>query len=215
MKKLIGSLVALTLASSAMVQAEVSGNIGVVSDYYYRGTNLGDAGVYGGLDYEQGGFFAGTWLIDDGGEAGGNDGLEADFYVGYGQEVNEDVSWSVSYTRFTYTYGEQFEHEIGGSVSASGFSVDVATGEVDPGYDGETSDYKVFQLGYSKDALGVTVGAFRPEDSEGDYEWAEFSVGGELAEGIEASFAIGRKRMDDAETDGYMYLDVSKSFDLF
>ena len=68
MKKLalLASSATLAAAVSLPTQAEVSANAGFVSDYYFRGANLGDGGVYGGLDYEQGGFFAGTWWIDDG-----------------------------------------------------------------------------------------------------------------------------------------------------
>lgn len=213
MKKLLGSFIALALASSAAVQAEVSGNIGYVSDYYFHGTNLGDGGVYAGLDYENSGFFAGAWGIDD--AHAGNDGAEVDFYAGYGQDVSEELSWSVAYTRYTYTYTEAFEHEVGANISVSGFSFDYVSGEADPGYDGDTTEFQKYIANYSQGAYGVTVGAVRPEDSDSDYEWVEFSISGELVEGIEASFNFGRKKADGEDTDGYMYLDISKSFDLF
>ncbi|WNO09010.1 TorF family putative porin [Teredinibacter sp. KSP-S5-2] len=197
---------------SGVAQAEVTGNIGVVSDYYFRGVNLGDAGVYAGLDFAKNGFFAGTWWIDDGTE--GNDGMEADFYGGYGMEYEQGFSWSIGYSRYTYTYTNDYEHEVGLNLSYGDFSLDLVTGEDDDdGADAASYDALIFS--YSYKFLGFTAGAFRPEDSADDYEWAEISVSGELIEGIDATFSIGAASFDNRDTDGYMVLDISKSFELF
>ena len=61
-KSILASAIA---ASSAVAVAEVSMTVGMVSDYVYRGTSLGDAGAYGSIDYASGGFYAGIWAISD------------------------------------------------------------------------------------------------------------------------------------------------------
>ena len=59
------NLASAIAASSAVAVAEVSMTVGMVSDYVYRGSSLGDAGAYGSLDFASGGFYAGIWAISD------------------------------------------------------------------------------------------------------------------------------------------------------
>ena len=58
MKKMTKLAAAIALASGAMSfqtsAVELSANAGFVTDYYFRGANLGDAGAYGGLDADLG-----------------------------------------------------------------------------------------------------------------------------------------------------------------
>ena len=68
MKKTLSSLslVAATLASlgvAAPASAELSATGGLVSEYYFRGVGLGDAGAYGSLDYSVAGFTLGKRLL--------------------------------------------------------------------------------------------------------------------------------------------------------
>lgn len=238
MKKLalLASSATLAAAVSLPTQAEVSANAGFVSDYYFRGANLGDGGVYGGLDYEQGGFFAGTWWIDDGTE--GNDGLETDFYLGYGMEHGDSFAWSVAYNRYEYTYTSDFEHEIVlglgfGPVSfelVKGVDDDEANtyvtddaGTVVLDADGmailvreDQEDYTVFTASFEHGAFGVTVGYYEMDDvDDSEYTWLEGSFGGEIVAGVEGSINLGIKSDEEEGGDeGYMYLDISKSFDL-
>jgi len=218
MKKLalLASAGALALTASLPSQAEVSATAGFVSDYYFRGGNLGDGGAYGSLDFESGGFFAGTWWIDDATE--GNDGLETDFYLGYGGETDA-FSYGIAYNRYEYTYVTSFEHEVVLSVGAGPVAFDLVLGEADPNTDGsEAADYTAYIFGYSQGAFGLTVGYREFDDIDNsDVTWYEASFGGELVAGIEASINVGISSDSEeagAQDDGYMYLDFSKSFDL-
>ena len=56
--------------------------IDIANDYYFRGIFQNSSSASGGLDYEQNGFYAGTWTADVG------DGLEVDGYFGYGGEID-------------------------------------------------------------------------------------------------------------------------------
>ncbi len=66
-----GLLASLLMVTSA-AQADWSANLGFASEYYYRGIFQESTSANGGLDYSNGGFYAGTWAADVG------DGLEVD-----------------------------------------------------------------------------------------------------------------------------------------
>ena len=205
-------LLAITSTMSLTANAGASANVGFVSDYYFRGVNLGDAAVYAGADYEAGGFFAGTWWIDDG--DGGNDGLETDFYFGYGMEF-DFASWSVGYNRYEYTYTSNYEDEIQVLLGAGVFSLELTTGEAHDEESIPTADweYTHFAIGASGDVFGVTLGSTEfDDDPDGSYDYIEFSAGGEVA-GFDVSLAIGDASYDIGDPEPYMYLDISKSFD--
>ena len=83
--------------SASHANAEVSYNIGYASEYYYRGILQKSSSGSAGVDFEQGGFYLGTWAADVG------DGLEVDLYGGYGVETDAGVSMSVGFTGYYYT----------------------------------------------------------------------------------------------------------------
>jgi uncharacterized protein (TIGR02001 family) len=228
MKKLLPlSVAAATIASSlaltspAYAQGALSANVGFLSDYYFRGVNLGDAGAYAGVDYEHSGFYAGTWWVDDGGAAG-NDGMETDFYFGYGHEFESGFSAGIGYTRYDYTYSSDYEHEINLSVGFGQFSLDYAKGsDEDIGKHGAKdmdTDYDFVTLSWSGEIFGVLIGSYDADSDieEADYNYAELSASGEIVAGIDASFIVGIKSDEgdgSGTDDGYMVVDLSKSFD--
>lgn len=108
----------------AVTMADVSANVGMVSDYLYRGIYQTDASASAGLDYEnENGFYAGTWGADVG------DGVEADLYFGYGSGIG-DFSWGVGYTGYYYTDGfDDTYTEINLGIGYGMFSLDFASGE--------------------------------------------------------------------------------------
>lgn len=96
-----------TLLASALVgasvaaHAEFSGNIGVTSEYFYRGASqsLGDAAVSGGLDYaSDSGFYLGTWASTLGSDSFA--GTEIDFYVGFGG--GDMIAYDFGYVYYYY-----------------------------------------------------------------------------------------------------------------
>ena len=73
--------VPFAVASESAVAEEgssVSYNVGYMSDYWYRGVFQSESAVSFGADYENGGFYLGTWWADV------DTGLEHDYYAGYG-----------------------------------------------------------------------------------------------------------------------------------
>ena len=205
---LAASVLAATAGVSAPVMADLSANAGFVSDYYYRGKTLGDAAMYAGADYESGGFYAGVWAIDDGNT--GNNGLEYDVYLGYGMDLG-GVSVSVGYTDYSYTANSDSETEYNLSVGLGAFSLDYADGE-----DNNTTeadyDYEFYSLSWGGEVFGAVVGSYDGDNDE-DYNYVELSASGEVS-GLDVTATIGTKDEDGSDEDGYMILDISKSFDL-
>jgi uncharacterized protein (TIGR02001 family) len=105
------SIYAIALALAAPVlpgvaHADLSFNIGAVTDYRYRGisqTRVKPA-IQGGLDWSGGGFYAGAWAstikwIEDVGE---DASYELDLYGGYKGSITKDVGFDVGALRYLY-----------------------------------------------------------------------------------------------------------------
>ena len=131
MKALKTAIFAATMMSGATamaaeVAAEVSGNVAIGSDYFFRGVDqAGGEALSGGFDVGfENGFYVGTWAssVDFSG------GLELDYYAGYGGSIYEDVSYDVGYLYYGYPQGpktEEFE-EIYASISAGDATLGLA-----------------------------------------------------------------------------------------
>ena len=111
MKALKTVIFAATLMSGATAMAaEVSGNVAIGSDYFFRGIDQsGGEALSGGFDVGfESGFYVGTWAssIDFSG------GLELDYYAGYGGSFSDEVSYDIGYLYYGYPQGpssEEFE----------------------------------------------------------------------------------------------------------
>ncbi|NEV62699.1 TorF family putative porin [Thiorhodococcus minor] len=97
----------------------VSANIGVVSNYIWRGQTQTDnqPAVQGGLDYaHESGFSAGTWLSNV--NFGDDTNYEWDIYAGFGGAINDDLSYDLSVVYYAYPDGRDTDFaEIGASAS--------------------------------------------------------------------------------------------------
>ena len=109
MKKLYRLLTVLVVAfgglgTAQVATADVSYNVGYVSEYYFRGILQKSSSASAGIDYEEGGFYIGAWGADVG------DGIEYDIYLGYGIETEAGLSASLGFTTYQYT-GDTFDDE--------------------------------------------------------------------------------------------------------
>lgn len=107
MKKTLIALAAVAAtAVPAIAQADLAFNVGAVTDYRYRGisqTRLKPA-LQGGVDYTNGGFYAGAWgstikWIKDG---GGDANVEIDLYGGYKGEITKGLGYDVGLLAYVY-----------------------------------------------------------------------------------------------------------------
>jgi uncharacterized protein (TIGR02001 family) len=198
-----GVLVGL-LTVTGVAQADWSANLGYASEYHYRGILQKNSSANGGIDYEAGGFYAGTWAADVG------DGLEVDLYGGYGADVG-DVSLSVGFTCYYYTgdFDDTYQ-EINLGAGFGLLSLDVAVGQYD-NFTGPTADYTYYALTLEKDGFYGKYAGFG-QDFDGEY--FEFGYGATVAEidlGLALIFA-NDDLVGDAEES--IVFTISKSFDL-
>lgn len=206
MKTLIKTvLVGTLLAASSMAQAQWSANIGYASEYHFRGILQKNSSASGGVDYESGGFYAGTWAADVG------DGLEVDGYFGYGTTVGE-VDLSVGYTGYFYTgdFDDTYQ-EINLGAGFGMLSLDVAVGQYE-NFTGPTLDYTYYALSIENEAgLYATFAGFS-QDADGEY--LELGYGTTVADidlGVALIFANDDLVGDDEES---LIFTIGKSFDL-
>jgi len=209
-KKVLAALAVTTIGiAPTAAMAELSANIGWVSEYLYRGIYQEDSSASAGLDFESdNGFYAGTWGADVG------DGLEADAYFGY--SGGDEFTYSIGYTGYFYT--DDFDdtyNEVNLGIGYGMFALDVAVGEWDgfgtsqnytftsvtiapevgPYYKygsfGDDFDGDYFELGYGFDFMGLDLSLAMvysdelPVTDGDDGEVGEYSLVFGITKGIE------------------------------
>lgn len=108
-------LVTSLLSQTAVAETEkaaqhLSGNIGVVSQYVYRGgVENNDPALQGGLEYAfNNGISVGYWgstLDYDMTDESKDNGIENDLYIAYDHEINQDLSYRLQATSYIYHNG--------------------------------------------------------------------------------------------------------------
>lgn len=175
-KALLTTALVSMSAIPAVSLADVSANVGIVSDYIFRGIFQEDSSPSGGLDYESdSGIYAGVWGADVG------LGMEIDLYGGYGGSFGDSGSFTVGFTGYFYTedgapssaqpgfYDTITEVNLG--IGFGIFSLDHAIGEED-GW-GSPTDYTFTTL-----TIAPEVGPYYSFNSWGDqYDGDYFEIG--------------------------------------
>lgn len=154
-------LAASTLASGAAM-AGASANVGMVSDYIFRGIDQGSgATASAGLDYDISGVYVGTWVADV------STGMEYDLYGGYAGEVS-GFSYDIGYYTYNYT-NDAFDDtyaEVALSVGYGPVSASYADGTYD-NY-GDEQDYTFASITGEYKGMYATYGT-HGDDFEGSY----------------------------------------------
>ncbi|NNH76758.1 hypothetical protein HLH17_03495 [Acinetobacter sp. ANC 5380] len=106
----------------------LTGNFAVVNKYIYRGgVENDDVALQAGLDYAfQNGFSVGYWgstLDYDLSDENKDHGFEHDFYVAYGNEINQNWSYKVQGTAYYYQDGGTVYSEDGDKRKTTAFDV--------------------------------------------------------------------------------------------
>ncbi|MCH1928611.1 TorF family putative porin [Shewanella sp. A25] len=190
-KKRLVPLVALALSAtlfSDIAAAEVSGEIAVTNDYRFRGISqtAGDPAVQAGVDWSfESGFSVGAWASNVDFDEPGYNGpdIEYDFYVAYGGEINEDISYDVTLNRYNYSGDSDLGYfEVTAGVEYSGFRL--AYWFTDD-YSGTDLDYHYTELNYSYEFVenwsvdlhyGYNAGDAL-DDGEGFDSYSDYSIG--------------------------------------
>ena len=226
------SLSALTLPSVAA--AEVSANVGVVSNYFFRGVTQTDDGaaVQGGLDYgHESGFYAGTWgsTVDFG--PTDDTSYEIDFYAGYGGGIG-DLGYDVGYIYYAYPDADDADFgELYGSLTYSYFTAGLAY-TVNSQVEGESAfdtgdlyyyagvDVPFGESGYSG-SLYYGYYTFDADSSTNELDYGHWSAGLSKDAGDLGSFGFNLEMADIDESHGFgdsnsddlkLWISWSKSF---
>ena len=165
--------------AAAEAASPITFNVGVVSDYIYRGiTQTTHApALQGGVDYAHAsGLYAGAWgsnvkwIKDSGAIATGDANVELDTYFGFKNTIATDLSYDVGYVRYnylgTYTPAAGFNNadtaEVYGAASYKIVTLKYSYGLLDgflttPGAQG--TNYTDLTVNYPVADTGVTIGA--------------------------------------------------------
>lgn len=189
---------------------DLSANIGFNSEYLYRGIPQEKSSLFGGLDLEAGGFYLGTWGADVG------DGLEIDYYGGYGFKVG-DFNFGVGGTIYTYTgdFDDTYK-EVNLSAGWNFLTFDAAIGSYD-NFDGPTLDYQFYSLTAEYRGFYGKVGLFE-DDFDGTY--FEAGYGGTLTvqdtDLLDYAFTVihSDSTLLGGSSDTNFVMTLSKGFDL-
>jgi len=157
----IGAILFGVLNFQSAAAQSFSANIGYNSEYIYRGIPQKTSSAFGGVDVEGAGFNAGVWAADVG------DGIEIDYYGGYGFEVGE-FGFSVGGTWYTYTGGFDDEYlELNLGASWRFISFDAAIGEYE-NFGGPVQNYQFYSVTLSHNGFYGKAGIFE-DDFDGSY----------------------------------------------
>jgi uncharacterized protein Gcw-chp len=168
----VAALAGGTMMTSSVASAEVSYNIGFASEYYFRGILQKSSSASVGADYENSGFYIGTWAADVG------DGLEVDGYFGYGIETDDGLSASIGFTGYYYTgeFDDTYQ-EINLNLGYSLVSFEYSRGQYDNFGDEVDYDFTAVTLELENGLYGK-IGAFGLiEDEAGEGEYLELGYG--------------------------------------
>jgi len=195
---------AITPLLASTASAEITANVGWVSEYHYRGAFQKTSSASAGLDFDQAGFYVGTWAADVG------DGAEVDFYGGYLWESG-DFSLGAGATGYYYTgdFDDTYE-ELNFYAGYGPISFEYSVGRYDVA---PREYYNFFAVTAEYEGFYATYGNFG-RDFAGDY--VEAGYGFEVA-GLDLSIAwiwSSKKLLDSDKDDNTIIFGISKSFAL-
>lgn len=214
--------------SSPVGEFDVSMNVGLASDYIFRGISQtqGNGAIQGGLDVvHDSGLYIGTWAsnVDFGGDAS----VEFDYYAGLGNDITEDISYDLGWIKYAYP-GESALNfsEYYASLSAYGFTVGAAYSDDFGGSDTTLYSY----LGYEytlpyEIGLALQYGKYDFKDATfgNDDSYNDWSIGlSKTLAGLDFGLTYSDTSLSSSECEGFVgkddYCDatfvasVSKSF---
>ena len=179
MKSIKIALTSMFLILSSYASAvEISSNVGLSSDYIWRGMSQtkGDLSVNGGFDLSTDmGFYIGTWASNANFTG---TSMELDIYLGFSGEMAENMTYDVGYISVIYPGNDSLDFEeayVGFNIY--GLSILYSDGQNDmPSYS---------EIGYSVDAgpgsFSISYGEYEDngDNSLVGYDWnvGDFSLG--------------------------------------
>ncbi len=229
MKK--GILLTATVLGSVLVSTQVmaggSANVGVTSNYLWRGTTQtqDEAALQAGLDYSaDNGLYVGTWASNS---KFADTGAEVDLYAGYKKELANGVSYDVGAIKYFYPDDNSVEFaEVYGKVAYKGVGAEIDyTVDSNDAADFVQNGDVYYALGYTGElkggwGYGAKVGRYNDKnDLTGDYNHAQLSLTKTTEKAGDFTFAVDKASKNGAATavngddDARVSVSWKKSFD--
>lgn len=190
-KLLLTSVLTLGAISPAMAELNISGNVGLTTDYVFRGVSQTDesAAVQGSVDFNHdSGLHAGVWASNIDFNNPDDGSLETDIYAGFANEVGG----------FTYDVGGIYYAYPG---SDSDLDYDYVEAYINGGYDFGVAAVKI-GANYSPNFFGDT----------GDSLYTYANVDVPLPSEFGLAVQIGHQEIDDSEDYTHWSLGVNREF---
>jgi uncharacterized protein (TIGR02001 family) len=204
---------------------DVSMNAALTTDYMFRGISQtqGSGAIQGGLDIgHESGLYIGTWAsnVDFGSESDAT--VEFDYYVGYGGDIGEDLSYDLGWVSYTYPGQSDLNfNEYYGSLSAFGFTLGTNYSDDFGGSDSIIYHY----LGYEYElpyeiGLSLSYGYQDFKDAtfdSGDDTYTDWSVGlGKSWAGLDFALTYTDTNLSSSDCSGFAgdsdYCDATAVF---
>lgn len=205
-KQITGLVLLAAAGLSQSTFAEVSTNIGVVSQYHFRGIQQTQgASTSAGVDYENAGFSVGSWTADV------DDGLEVDYYGAYSFAMDNGLSIDIGGTSYQYTGTfDSAYNEINLSAAFGGFKIAYSDGKWDGELGNEAAtaaNYTITIISYEKNGFTGTYGKYG-DQTVGDYFDISYATTiGEFDVGV--GLLVSGKDLNDDES---LYFSFGKTF---
>ncbi|MCW8931158.1 MAG: TorF family putative porin, partial [Gammaproteobacteria bacterium] len=208
--------------SSEGSELPISGNVALVTDYYFRGISQtdNDGALQGGLDWaHDSGVYVGVWGSN---VSFGDTHLEFDTYAGFANEVG-DFGYDVGVIKYNYndtsSHDDPVEWYINGSYSyfSAGFAYS-------PSWFGSHDSSKYIHAGFDYDelpmglALSASVGKSFGDAYEvsggTDYDYVDYKLGvSKDIAGVNFDLSYVGNDLSSKECDAYGYSDKKGNCD--
>jgi uncharacterized protein (TIGR02001 family) len=222
---------AVSIASMAgmisTAQAEITGNVGVVSQYIFRGGVENDGpSVQGGLDWaSDNGLYAGYWGSNLGYGDDDSNGFENDLYIGWGG--GESFTWDIGFLYYAYlNVSDADTPELYGSIGFGPVTLGTTYTVDDSNWTNKGDMY--WTLAANGDvAGGFTLGAkagFYTYEKEGEFISSTSSSGfrdldfsishalGATGADMGLNYIVGGEDRDGGDIDDHITVSVSFGF---
>ncbi|MBT8078118.1 MAG: TorF family putative porin [Gammaproteobacteria bacterium] len=196
------------LLTGAPALAEWTANIGWTSEYFYRGVFQKASSASGGIDYQHGGFSAGTWAADVG------DGLEVDGFVDYSGSAG-DFSYGIGFTGYYYTsdFDDTYE-ELNLNVGYRFVTIDYAAGRF-RNFSGPDKNYGYYAVSLEHSGFHGRLAGFS-NDFDGRY--LEIGYGQQVSNfDVDLTLIINDEHLNtgsDTDGDETLVFTIARSFDI-
>jgi hypothetical protein len=209
----IVATISCTLSSQAFAGA--SANIGIMSDYVWRGMtqNNEDYSLMGGLDYEMdNGLYVGTWAAE---VANGADDIEVDIYAGFSKELSNGFGYDIGVISYIYPGADADFTEVylTGSYGPVELGIANTVSADDSSIEGDVYTHLTLSKDIGPFGVSATLGNY-DFDAGGDQQNYQLAASYAIPKGFgDLTGAVDKLSSDGITDDTRASLTWSKSFD--